>query len=270
MCRVMRVHRSGYYAWLKEPESQRSKEDRRLLHLIRESYMESGKVYGSPKVYKDLREMGERCGRKRVERLMKQAGLRALIGYKKPKYTYGVPSIVYPDKLEQNFDFTKPDEAWVTDITYISTYEGWLYLAVVMDLFSRMIVGWSMKLTLHRDLVLDALLMAVWRRKPENPVIVHSDQGAQYGSDDWMRFCKEHGLDPSMSRKGNCYDNAAAESFFSSLKKERIRRRIYSTREDAKSDVFDYIELFYNSRRRHSYLGYVSPQEYESAGIGSR
>lgn len=238
--------------------------------MIRESYMESGKVYGSPKVYKDLREMGERCGRKRVERLMKQAGLRALIGYKKPKYTYGVPSIVYPDKLEQNFDFTKPDEAWVTDITYISTYEGWLYLAVVMDLFSRMIVGWSMKLTLHRDLVLDALLMAVWRRKPENPVIVHSDQGAQYGSDDWMRFCKEHGLDPSMSRKGNCYDNAAAESFFSSLKKERIRRRIYSTREDAKSDVFDYIELFYNSRRRHSYLGYVSPQEYESAGIGSR
>jgi putative transposase len=132
-----------------------------------------------------------------------------------------------------------------------------------------MIVGWSMKSTLHRDLVLDALLMAVWRRKPENP-IVHSDQGSQYGSDDWMMFCKEHGLDPSMSRRGNCYDNAVAESFFSSLKKERIRRRIYSTRDDAKSDIFDYIELFYNSRRRHSYLDYVSPKAYELAECGRR
>ena len=232
--------------------------------------MSSGKIYGSPRVYKDLREIGECCGKKRVERLMKQDGLKALIGYKKPRVKYGKPSVVVPNKIEQNFNFKRPDEAWVTDITYIRTYEGWLYLAAVMDLYSRMIVGWSMKSTLHRDLVLDALLMAVWRRKPENSVIVHSDQGSQYGSDDWMRFCKEHGLDPSMSRRGNCYDNAVAESFFSSLKKERIRRRIYSTRYDAKSDVFDYIELFYNSRRRHSYLDYVSPQEYELAGSVSK
>jgi putative transposase len=270
MCRVMRVHRSGFYAWCKKPESERSKEDSRLLNLIRESYMSSGKVYGSPRVFKDLREMGEVCGKTRVERLMKQDGLKALIGYKKPRFKYGKPSIVFPNKLEQNFNFKRPDEAWVTDITYIRTYEGWLYLAAVMDLYSRMIVGWSMKSTLHRDLVLDALLMAVWRRKPENSVIIHSDQGSQYGSDDWMRFCKEHGLDPSMSRRGNCYDNAVAESFFSSLKKERIRRRIYSTRDDAKGDVFDYIELFYNCKRRHSYLDYVSPQQYELAGSGSK
>jgi putative transposase len=243
MCRVMKVHRSGYYAWLKEPESQRSKEDRRLLNLIRESHIASGKTYGSPRVLKDLRELGESCGKRRVERLMKQNRLKAIIGYKKRRFKYGRPAVVFTDKLKQNFDVQRPDEAWVTDITYIRTYEGWLYLAVVMDLFSRMIVGWSMKSTMHRDLVLDALLMAVWRRKPENSVIVHSDQGAQYGSDDWMRFCREHGLEPSMSRRGNCYDNAVAESFFSSLKKERIQRRIYNTRDDAKADIFDYIVL---------------------------
>jgi putative transposase len=270
MCRVLRVHRSGFYAWSRNPESDRIREDRRLLKLIRESHMASGRVYGSPRVFKDLRETGESCGKKRVERLMKQDGLKAVVGYKKPRFKYGRPSVVVPDKLEQNFDFHKADEAWVTDITFIRTYEGWLYLAAVMDLYSRMIVGWSMKSTLHRDLVLDALLMAVWRRKPKNHVIVHSDQGSQYGSDDWMRFCNEHGLEPSMSRKGNCYDNAVAESFFSSLKKERIRRGIYNTRDEAKRDIFDYIEMFYNSKRRHSYLDYMSPMEYELAEFGSR
>ncbi len=270
MCRVMKVHRSGYYAWLKEPESQRSKEDRRLLKLIIESHMVSGRVYGSPKVHKDLREMGESCGRHRVERLMRQNKLKAIIGYKAPRFKSGKPSVVVPNQLGQSFDFHSPDQAWVTDITYIRTYEGWLYLAVVMDLYSRIIVGWSMKSTLHREVVLDALLMAVWRRKPKSSVIIHSDQGSQYGSDDWMRFCEAHGLDPSMSRRGNCYDNAVAESFFSSLKKERVRRRIYSTRDEAKSDIFDYIELFYNSQRRHSYLGYVSPMEYELTESGRK
>jgi len=270
MCRVLKVHRSGFYAWMHNPESARSKEDRRVLKLIKESHLASGKVYGSPRVFKDLRELGESCGKNCIERIMKQNNLKAVIGYKRLRVKYGKPSVVVPNQLGQNFDFQNPDEAWVTDITYIRTYEGWLYLAVVMDLYSRMIVGWSMKSTLHRELVLDALLMAVWRRKPQHSVIIHSDQGTQYGSDDWMRFCKEHGLDPSMSRRGNCYDNAVAESFFSSLKKERIRRRIYSTRDDAKSDVFNYIELFYNSRRRHSYLGYVSPQAYELAGCGSK
>jgi putative transposase len=155
----------------------------------------------------------------------------------------------------------------VTDITYIRTWQGWLYLAVVMDLFARKVVGWSMKPTLAREIVLDALLMAVWRRKPQHPVIVHSDQGSQYGSDDWLRFCRHHNLEPSMSRRGNCWDNAVVESFFSSLKKERVKKRIYKTRELARADVFDYIEVFYNRRRRHSHLGGVSPEAFEQASF---
>ena len=157
----------------------------------------------------------------------------------------------------------------MTDITYIRTHEGWLYLSVVLDLFNKKVVGWSMKPKLTRDVVLDALVMAVWRRRPKNPVIVHSDQGSQYGSDDWVRFCKAHNLLPSMSRQGNCYDNAAAESFFSSLKRERVRRRIYATRQGARADLFDYIEVFYNRTRRHSHLGQVSPVEFEKASNGS-
>jgi putative transposase len=173
--------------------------------------------------------------------------------------------VVAPNRLEQNFSVAAPDRIWATGITYIRTFEGWLYLAIVVDLYSRIVVGWSMKPTLTRDRVLDALLMAVWRRRPKQPVIVHSDQGSQYGSDDAVRFCKDHGLIPSMSRRGNCFDNAVAESFFSSLKKERIRRRIYQSREEARADVFDYIEIFYNRTRRHSHLGQVSPNDFERA-----
>ena len=158
-----------------------------------------------------------------------------------------------------------PNEAWVTDITYIRTWQGWLYLAVVIDLYSRNIVGWSMKPTLAKEIVIDALLMAVWRRKPKTKVLVHSDQGSQYGSDEWHRFCREHNLIPSMSRKGNCWDNAVAESFFSSLKKERIKKRIYKTRDLARADIFDYIEMFYNKIRRHTYLGGISPEQFEQA-----
>jgi putative transposase len=176
-----------------------------------------------------------------------------------------MPSVTSPNLLKRQFTVERPDAAWVTDITYIRTWEGWLYLAVVMDLHSRMIIGWSMQPTLERDLVLDALLMAVWRRKPKQRVIMHSDQGSQYGSDDWIRFCKAHKLDPSMSRRGNCWDNAVAESFFSSLKKERIRRQVYRTRDLAKADVFEYIEMFYNRTRRHSHIGGVSPGVFETA-----
>lgn len=268
MCRVLGVHRSGFYAWLKMPVSDRSKEDHRLLGFVRESHMASGKSYGSPRVHRDLMEMGERCGVKRVARLMRSEGLKAHRGYKRPRYVAGKPASVAPNRLKQVFATQTPNEAWVTDITYIRTYEGWLYLAVVIDLRSRMVVGWSMKPTLSRELALDALLMAVWRRRPKNSVIVHSDQGSQYGSDDWMRFCRDHGLVPSMSRRGNCYDNAVAESFFSSLKKERVRRRIYLTREEAKADLFDYIEIFYNRTRRHSHLGHVSPYDFEMATSG--
>ena len=247
----------------------RSKEDKRLTGLIRQSYEASGCSYGSPRIVRDLHEMGERCSENRVARLMRKEGLRAKVGYRMSRYKAGKPALVAINRLEQNFEVEAPDKAWVTDITYIRTWEGWLYLAVVIDLFSRMVIGWSMKSTIARKLVLDALLMAVWRRKPQGKVIVHSDQGAQYGSDDWVRFCREHTLEPSMSRRGNCYDNAVAESFFSSLKKERIGRRIYPTRQEARSDVFDYIEMFYNRTRRHSYLGQVSPYAFERSACGN-
>jgi putative transposase len=196
---------------------------------------------------------------------MKQGRIRAMRSYKRPRYVAGKLSVVTPDRLQRDFTADQPDQVWVTDITYIRTWQGWLYLAAVMDLYSRKIVGWSMKPTLARDLVIDALLMAVWRRKPTRHVLVHSDQGSQYGSDDWHRFCRDHGLEPSMSRRGTCWDNAVAESFFSSLKKERVRRKIYPTREDARADLFDYIELFYNPRRRHSHNGGVSPEAFERA-----
>ena len=267
MCRVLRMHRSGFYAWMRTPKSRRAKEDELLLGKIRMSYQASDGVYGSPRVHRDLREDGEGCGEHRVARLMRINGLRAIRGYKKPRYRAGKPALVAPNRLEQNFVVDAPDRVWATDITYIRTFEGWLYLAVVVDLFSRIVIGWSMKSALTRDLVLDALLMAVWRRRPRQPVIVHSDQGSQYGSDDWVRFCKEHNLIPSMSRRSNCFDNAVVESFFSSLKKERIRRRIYRTRKEARADVFDYIEVFYNRIRRHSHLGQMSPHGFEQAAL---
>jgi putative transposase len=247
------------------PLSERATEDNRLLKLIRDAYAASGRSYGSPRIFLDLREAGERVGRKRVARIMRSHRIRAVRGYKTPRHVVGLPSAVAPNRLDRQFTVEEPDTAWVTDITYIRTWEGWLYLAVVMDLHSRKIVGWSMQNTLARDIVIDALLMAVWKRKPKSRVIVHSDQGSQYGSDDWLRFCKAHNLDPSMSRRGNCWDNAVAESFFSSIKKERIRKQIYRTRDLAKADVFDYIEIFYNRTRRHSHLGGVSPEAFETA-----
>jgi len=265
MCRVLRVWRSGFYQWLHKPLSDRAIEDRRLLALIRASYAASGGVYGAPRVFQDLREAGEACGKNRVARIMRLHKIKALRGYKAPRAIAGRPSIIAPNKLQRAFTVEQPDSVWVTDITYIRTWQGWLYLAVVVDLYSRKVVGWSMKPTLARELVLDALVMAIWRRRPQSRVMVHSDQGSQYGSDDWLRFLKANNLEPSMSRRGNCWDNAVAESFFSSLKKERIKKRIYKTRDLARADVFDYIESFYNRTRRHSHLGGVSPEAFENA-----
>lgn len=267
MCQLLDVAPSGFYDWLKRPLSDRAIEDQRLLVLIKASYSASGGVYGYRRVHMDLREVGETCGKHRVGRIMSTHGIKAVHGYKIPRGIYGRPSIIAPNKLQREFTVDYPDCAWVTDITYIRTWQGWLYLAVVMDLFARKVIGWSMKPTLARELVLDAILMAVWRRKPTKNVLIHSDQGSQYGSDDWQRFCREHGLEPSMSRRGNCWDNAVVESFFSSLKKERIKKRIYKTRELARADVFDYIEVFYNRRRRHSHLGGVSPEAFEQASL---
>lgn len=261
---MMDVHPSGYYAWCRNAMSDRARDDQRLLGLIKHAWLESGGVYGYRKVHQDLREIGEVCGKHRVARLMRVEGLRSQTGYRRRPGRYGgKPAVVSPNHLNRQFDVAAPNVAWVTDITYIRTYEGWLYLSVVIDLFSRQVVGWSMKPRKTTDLALDALLSAVWRRKPQKPVMIHSDQGSQFSSLDWQSFLKANHLEGSMSRRGNCHDNAVAESFFQLLKRERIKQRIYPTREAAKSDVFDYIEMFYNPRRRHGTSDDVSPVEYE-------
>ncbi len=263
MCRLLDVSRSGFYEWLRNPLSDRALEDQRLLGLIRAAYTASHGVYGAPRIFLDLREAGETCSKHRVARIMRANNLKALHGYRSPRYARGHPSRLTPNTLHRGFTVQRPNTAWVTDITYVRTWEGWLYLAVVMDLYSRRIVGWSTKPTMARELVLDALLMAVRRRKPKN-ALIHSDQGSQFGSDAWRRFCHAHHLEPSMSRRGNCWDNAVAESFFSSLKKERIKKRIYKTREMATAEIYDYIEMFYNRTRRHSHLSGVSPEAFEA------
>ena len=264
MCRVLRVHHSGFYLWLKSPLSRRGKDDRRLIDLIKQSWFESGCVYGYRKIHDDLHSLGESCCLNRVARLARQSGIKAQIGYRKKPGSYGgKPSVVAANQVKQSFDTPAPDQVWVTDITYIKTYEGWLYLAVIIDLYSRRVIGWSMQSRMRMDLVLSALLMAVWRRKPTSRVIVHSDQGSQFTSLEWQAFLKTHNLEASMSRRGNCYDNAVVESFFHLLKSERIRRKTYVTREAARQDVFDYIELFYNPKRKHGRNGMLSPIDYE-------
>ncbi len=264
MCRVMQVHPSGYYAWRALPQSARARDNQRLLGLIKQCWLESGTVYGYRKITHDLRDLGETCGKHRVYRLMKAEGLCAQRGYgRRPRHGGGQPSVVAPNRLQRQFAPTSPNQVWVTDITYIRTHEGWLYLAVVLDLFSRQVIGWSMRSRMDSDLVLSALLMAVWRRKPAQEVMVHSDQGSQFTSDAWQAFMKANGLVASMSRRGNCHDNAVAESFFQLLKRERIRRKTYETRDAARQDIFDYIEFFYNTKRRHGFNEGLSPVQYE-------
>jgi putative transposase len=268
MCRVFGVHRSGYYAWLRTPLSVRAREDNRLLGLVKQSWLESGAVYGYRKVTDDLREQGETCGKHRVARLMKAENLKAQVGYgRRPNHHGGKPSTVAPNHLDRQFEAAKPNTHWVTDITYLRTHEGWLYLAVVIDLFSRQVVGWSMRPTLHSDVVMQALLAAVWRRKPPPGLMLHSDQGCQFTGDQWQRFLKDHQMICSMSRRGNCHDNAVAESFFQLLKRERVKRKIYPTRDHARADVFDYIELFYNPVRRHGNNQGLSPVEFEKQSL---
>jgi len=264
MCRGLRVHPSGFYAWLKSPFSKRDIEDKRQTDLLKEAWEDSGKVYGYRKLHDDLCDQGETCCPNRVARLARLAGIKAQIGYKRRPGKYGgKPSVVVNNTLDRQFNVDAPDRFWVTDITYIKTYEGFSYLAVVIDLYSRKVVGWAMQSRQPTDLVLQALLMAVWRRKPTGKVLIHSDQGSQFTSIDWAAFLKQHNLEHSMSRRGNCHDNAVAESFFNLLKRERIRRRVYKTRDDARSDVFDYIEFFYNPKRKHVRNGMLSPVDFE-------
>jgi putative transposase len=263
MCRVLGVAVSGYYDWLKQPISNHGQEDARLLRLVRASFIASHGIYGAPRVFLDLREAGETCSKHRVARLMRENHLRALHGYRIRRWSVGKPAVLVPNILQRQFTVTRANKAWVTDITYLRTWQGWLYLAIVLDLFSRKVVGWAAGPTIDRELALNALLMAVRRRRPRGTVI-HSDQGTQYGSDAWRRFCRANHLEPSMSRKGNCWDNAVAESFFSSLKKERIKKQIYKNRALALADVTDYIEAFYNPTRRHSHLDGLSPEQFEA------
>jgi putative transposase len=264
MCRCLRIHPSGFYAWLQAPLSKRAGEDVRQTDLIRTAWKDSGKVYGYRKLHDDLLDQGERCCPNRVARLARQAGIKAQIGYKRRPGSYGgKPSVVVNNTLDRQFDVEAPDRVWVTDITYIRTLDGFTYLAVVIDLYSRRVVGWAMRGRQTTDVVLQALLMAVWRRKPKSKVLIHSDQGSQFTSMDWASFLKHHNLEHSMSRRGNCHDNAVAESFFNLLKRERIRRQPYKTRAEARQDVFDYIEMFYNPKRKHVRNGMLSPVEFE-------
>ena len=228
------------------------------------SHKASDRTYGSPRVHEDLQEQGIRCGRKRVARLMRENGIRAKQARRFKATTdsdHNDP--VAPNLLDREFHVDVPDRVWVADLTYIWTREGWLYLAVILDLFSRRVVGWSMSKRITSQLTLEALSVALWSRKPSPGLLHHSDRGSQYTCGDYRDVLDEHGVLCSMSRKGDCWDNAVAESFFKTLKVERVNDRDYWTREEAQTDIIDYIERFYNRKRRHSYLGYVSPVEYE-------
>jgi putative transposase len=266
LCRALGVSRGGFYQWLKRSESERTVENRGLLVQIRTSFDHSDRTYGSPRVWRDLRAWGYPCGVHRVARLMRAAGLKARSKRRMHPLDAGVrpEHAIAPNVLDRRFEARAPNERWVADFTYIWTQEGWLYFAVVLDLYSRRIVGWSMSQEMTAQLVADALLMAIWRRGRPKELLHHSDQGSQYTSEQFQKLLQAHGITCSMSRQGDVWDNSAMESFFASLKKERVHRRTYSTRDEAKADVFDYVERFYNPRRRHSTIGYVSPAEYEA------
>ena len=264
MCEVLEVSASGYYDWADRPESARVRENRRLVTRIRDFHQASKAVYGSPRIHEDLLESGERVGVNRVARLMRQAGIQSKVARKFAITTdskHNLPAA--PDRLKRQFQTDLPDQAWVSDTTFIPTRQGWLFLAVILDLYSRQIIGWAMGNQNNSQLVSDALTMAIWRRGQAKDVIVHSDRGATYASSNYQKLLDRHQLICSMSRKGECLDNAVAESFFSSLKTELVDHEDYRTREEAKQSLFEYIEIFYNRRRRHSYLGYISPVEFE-------
>ncbi len=251
MCRCLKVSTSGYYAWSGRSASARAVDNSRLLKKIEAIHADSDGVFGSPRIWDELRYQGESCGKHRVARLMSINGLHGIPQRRRwrKKRSGQRPADVH-NHLNREFAANQPNTKWVTDITYIRTGEGWLYLVVIIDLYSRMVVGWSMSHRQDRHLVLQAVLMAVWQRKEKAPVILHSDRGCQFTSDEYQRFLKGHGLICSMSAVGSCADNAAAESFFGVLKRERVNRRRYTTRAEARADVFDYIECFHNPARR--------------------
>jgi putative transposase len=265
LCEALEVSRSGFHAWLKRGPSARDKLDEKVTISIRASFVASARTYGARRVWRDVLAEGFSCGLHKIERLMQQNALRA-----RPRRR-GLPkddgqrlaNAVAPNVLDRQFAAERPNQKWIADFTYIWTAEGWLYVVAVIDLFSRRVVGWSMKAEMTAQLVADALIMAIWRRGKPDALLHHSDQGSQYTSDQFQRLMADNGVSCSMSRSGNVWDNAAMESFFSSMKTERVARKVYRTRDEARADVFDYIERFYNTVRRHSTTGYLSPVEFE-------
>jgi putative transposase len=270
MCSVFDVSRSGYYVWLKQPEGKKRQEDQALLTVIKEIHQESDRTYGSPRVHRELQRRGKRYGRNRVARLMRKDGLRAKTKRKFKATTNSQHQLpVAANLLNREFTPERPNQVWVADITYIWTGEGWLYLAIVLDLFSRAIVGWSMSERMTRGLVIDAYILAVKRRNPPPGLIHHSDRGSQYASTAFQVLLAKYGTTCSMSRKGNCWDNAPAESFFGTLKRELVFHCQYSTRSEARQSIFSYIERFYNRKRIHSSLGYRTPNEVDELNLAA-
>jgi putative transposase len=263
MCRLLGVSPSGYYAWRKRPASARVQEDQRLLRQIRAAHEASRGTYGAPRIHAELQEAGVAVGRKRVARLMREAGI---VGVSRRRWTVTTQrdrhALPAPDLVERDFEVEGPDRLWVADITYIPTWAGFLFLAVVLDAWSRKVVGWAMATHLRKELVLAALEMALFQRRPQE-VIHHSDQGSQYTSIAFGRRCREAGVRPSMGSVGDCYDNAMAESFFATLECELLNRRLLRTQAEGRMAVFEFIEGWYNSHRRHSSIGYLSPNEFE-------
>jgi putative transposase len=269
ICGALGVSRSGFHAWLTRSQSARSRSDEEIGAKVRASFMGSDRTYGARRVWHDILADGVSCGLHRIERLMRQQALRARPRRRGLPKDTGDRSVIAANVLDRQFVAEAPNQKWVADFTYIWTAEGWLYLAAVIDLFSRRVVGWSMKADMTAQLVTDALMMAIWRRGKPDALLHHSDQGSQYTSEQFQLLLTSNGVTCSMSRSGNCWDNAAMESFFSSLKTERVARKTYRTRDQARADVFDYIERFYNPTRRHSTLGYLSPMDFEKkAGVG--
>lgn len=264
MCRVLEVSRSGYYAWRSRPENRWERANRQLLTRIIVTHQASQGRYGSPRVHAELRAQGIECGHNRVANIMRDNGIRARQRKRRrPSSASDHDYPVVPNILDRQFDAASSDRIWAADITYIPSAEGWLYLAAIMDLFSRRIVGWSLQERMTTELALDALNTAIILRQPEPGLLHHSDQGSQYASYEYQSVLKSHGIICSMSRRGDCYDNAAIESFFRSLKVEAVHGQTNRPIERTKTDLFDYIEIFYNHQRRHSALGYLSPVEFE-------
>lgn len=265
MCRVLQVTTSGYYAWKRKPHSYQIRQDEKYGPIVRRIFDANKGCYGAPRITEEMRDLGHRVNEKRVSRLMKEMGLKAVQGRKfKPVTTQADPEgPVFPDLVNQDFTTEKPNKIWVGDITYLETAEGFVYLATVIDLFSRKVVGWAMGDTLEAKLAVDALKMAVRHRWPEAGVIFHSDRGCQYTSQLFRDTCVDYGVRQSMGRTGCCYDNAVAESFFHSMKVEWLHCHEFQSREEVRQVVFEYIESYYNKRRRHSTLGYLSPETFE-------